>query len=121
MNKQKIICEMEITLKCIGGKYKVLILEFLLKQGTKRFSEIKNYIQGISQKTLTNQLRELESDGLIERKTYPEIPPKVEYKISNKGESLRNILDAMCDWGYQNFDPQKYEIIYPQCDNKNKK
>ncbi len=68
----------------------------------------------LSQRTLTNQLRELETDGLIKRTVYPEVPPHVEYSITKKGQSLENILDLMCDWGQQNMD-ERFELTNPQC------
>lgn len=115
MEKIKVTCEIEITLKMIGGKYKPIILYYLIEHGTKRFSEIHRYISTVSQRTLTNQLRELEEDGLIERKVYPEIPPKVEYSITEKGRTLENILLGMCEWGYQNLD-ERFELTNPQCE-----
>lgn len=97
---QKIVaCEIEYTLKVIGGKWKPLIVWFLLKEGVKRFSEIQKYIPNITHKTLTKQLRELEEDGLVIRKVYPVVPPKVEYRLSEKGKSLEEILSSMCHWG----------------------
>ncbi|MCR6515557.1 MAG: winged helix-turn-helix transcriptional regulator [Clostridium sp.] len=97
-------CEIEVTLQAIGGKWKPIILYLLIEDGVKRFSEIKSFIMHTSQKTLTNQLRELESDGLINRTVYPTVPPKVEYSITEKGKTLYPILEAMCDWGYKNSD-----------------
>ncbi|MEG0306989.1 MAG: helix-turn-helix domain-containing protein [Clostridium sp.] len=114
MNKTKVTCEIEITLMAIGGKWKPLILYYLIEEGTKRFGEIMIYINHISQKTLTNQLRELEKDGLISRKVYAVVPPKVEYTATEKGHSLLPILQLMCQWGEDN-DDEKYEIINPQC------
>lgn len=114
MKKITVICEIEITLKMIGGKYKPLILEYLINDQPKRFSEIQNYLHGISQRTLTNQLRELERDGLISRTVFPEIPPHVEYSITQKGQSLSPILDAMCEWGEKNID-DRFIIANPQC------
>ncbi|WP_010296275.1 winged helix-turn-helix transcriptional regulator [Clostridium senegalense] len=115
MNKIKVVCEMEITLNVIGGKWKPLILHLLIYEGTKRFGEIKNFIGNISHKTLTNQLRELEADGLITRTVYPTVPPKVEYSITEKGNSLSNILEEMCKWGEENLT-EKYELINPLCE-----
>lgn len=112
--KVKVICEMEVTLKMIGGKYKPLIIEYLIKEGTKRFNELMRYLSGISQRTLTTQLRELEQDGLIKRTVYAEIPPKVEYSITDKGKTLVPILDLMCEWGAKNMD-DRYELTNPQC------
>ncbi len=114
MEKVKVICEMEVTLKMIGGKYKPLILEYLIRDGTKRFNEILHYVSHISQRTLTTQLRELENDGLIFRKVYAEVPPKVEYSITDKGRSLEAILELMCEWGEKNME-DKFELLNPQC------
>ncbi len=90
------------TLSLISGKYKMTILYTLTEFGVVRYNELRRYIKGISYKTLSISLKELESDGLIIRKEYPQIPPKVEYSLSKRGESLMPILDAMCDWGYNN-------------------
>lgn len=114
MNKAKVTCEIEITLSVMGGKWKPLILYYLIENGTKRFGEIMSYLNHISQKTLTNQLRELEKDGLISRHIYAEVPPKVEYTITKKGLSLFPILELMCEWGEKNRG-DNYEIISPQC------
>lgn len=114
MKKSTVTCEMEITLHAIGGKWKPLILYFLIDEGTKRFGEIKAFINHTSHKTLTNQLKELEEDELIIRTAYPTIPPKVEYTITEKGKSLYPILEAMCEWGEKNIS-DRYEIINPQC------
>ena len=114
MKKSILTCEIEITLNAIGGKWKPLILYYLIEEGTKRFGEIQSFICTVSHKTLTNQLRELESDGLISRSVYPEVPPRVEYSITDKGMSLYPILEAMCEWGEKNLT-DKYELINPQC------
>lgn len=114
MEKIKVSCEIEVTLKMIGGVSKPLILYYLTEEGTKRFSEIMNYVTVVSQRTLTNQLRELEADGLISRKVYAEVPPKVEYSITEKGESLFPILELMCEWGSKNAD-ERFEIRNAQC------
>ncbi|WP_346663086.1 helix-turn-helix domain-containing protein [uncultured Merdimonas sp.] len=82
----------------IGDKWKVLILRDLLP-GTKRFSELKKSIGTVSQKVLTAQLRDMERNGLVNRKVYPEVPPRVEYSLTELGRSLKPILDAMWDWG----------------------
>lgn len=115
MSKIKVTCEIEITLLAMGGKWKPLILYYLTEGGTKRFGEIMNYLHSVSQKTLTNQLRELERDGLINRKVYAQVPPKVEYSITEKGLTLFPILELMCEWGEKNTT-DNYEIINPQCD-----
>lgn len=92
-------CEKELTLSIIGGKWKMLILWHLGKEGTKRFGELKALIPGITQRMLVNQLRELEDDLIVERKVYPVVPPKVEYSLTEQGESLMPILDSMYQWG----------------------
>ncbi|MEG0295242.1 MAG: helix-turn-helix domain-containing protein [Clostridium sp.] len=116
MTKIKVTCEMEVTLLAIGGKWKPLIIYYLIENGTKRFGEIMSFINTISQKTLTNQLRELEKDGLISRKVYAVVPPKVEYTITKKGESLLPLLELMCEWGEKNIN-DNYEITSPQCNS----
>ena len=97
---QKILpaCPVETTLSLIGDKWKILILRDLIS-GTKRFSELKRSIGGVSQKVLTAQLRAMEQDGLVSRKVYAEVPPKVEYSLTDLGKSLKPILDAMWQWG----------------------
>lgn len=114
MEKIQVVCEMEVTLKMIGGKYKPLILELLILEGTKRFNEILRHLTHVTQRTLTTQLRELEADGLITRKVYAEVPPKVEYTITEKGKTLLPILELMCEWGEKNID-DRFELLNPQC------
>ena len=92
-------CRKELTLALIGGKWKMLILWRLGKEGTKRFNELKESMSGVTQKILTSQLRDLEDDHLVHREVYPEVPPKVEYSLTEKGQSLIPILEAMYDWG----------------------
>lgn len=87
------------TMSLIQGKYKMFILYTLMDFGVVRFNEMKKYICGISYKTLSVTLKELESDGLVNRKEYPQIPPKVEYSLTERGKSLIPILDQMCEWG----------------------
>ena len=91
-------CPVEVTLSLIGNKWKVLILRELL-EGTKRFSELKRALSGVTQKMLTQQLRDMEESGLVIRTVYPVVPPKVEYSLSATGESLRPVLDALRVWG----------------------
>lgn len=114
MDKIKVSCEMEVTLKVIGGKYKPLILYILIDNGPKRFTELKREMPQISQKTLTNQLKELQKDQLVSRHVFPEVPPKVEYAISEKGKTLWPLLELMCDWGEGHLD-EKFELTNPQC------
>lgn len=91
-------CPVETTLTLIGDKWKVLILRDLMA-GTKRFGELKKSIGSVTQKVLTAQLRTMEESGLVHRKVYAEVPPRVEYTLSETGYSLKPILDAMWDWG----------------------
>ena len=90
------------TLSLINGKYKMTILYTLMEFGIVRFNEMKKYIGEISYKTLSSTLKELESDQLVHRKEYPQIPPKVEYSLTERGKTLIPILDSMCEWGDQN-------------------
>ena len=112
--KIQVGCEMEVTLKMIGGKCKPLILYILAEEGTLRFGELMTNIRTVSQKTLTNQLRELEADRLILRKAYAEVPPRVEYSLTEKGKSLFPILELMCQWGGENID-ERFEMTNPRC------
>ena len=91
-------CPVEVTLSLIGNRWKCLILRDLLS-GTKRFGELKKSVEGITQKVLTSNLREMEANDLLMRKVYAEVPPRVEYTLTETGMSLRPILDAMFLWG----------------------
>ena len=91
-------CPVETTLMLIGSKWKVLILRDLMP-GTKRFGELRRSIGSVSQKVLTAQLRDMEAYGLVDRRVYAEVPPRVEYSLTELGRSLRPILDAMWAWG----------------------
>lgn len=91
-------CPVETTLTLIGDKWKVLILRDLMT-GTKRFGELKKCVGNVSQKVLTVQLRAMEANGLVHREVYAEVPPRVEYSLSDLGRSLKPILDAMWSWG----------------------
>ena len=91
-------CPVETTLMLIGNKWKVLILRDLM-EGTRRFGELKRSIGSVSQKVLTQQLRAMEADGLVHREVYAEVPPRVEYSLTDLGLSLKPILDAMREWG----------------------
>ncbi len=91
-------CPVETTLSLIGDKWKVLILRELI-DGTKRFGELQKGIGQVSQKVLTNQLRAMEANGLITRKAYAEVPPRVEYSLTELGYSLKPILEVMGEWG----------------------
>lgn len=98
-------CEKELTLAVIGGKWKMLILWHLGKEGMKRFNELKSLMPGITQRMLVNQLRELESDFIVHREVYAVVPPKVEYSLTDQGRTLMPILESMYDWGkkYKGF------------------
>jgi DNA-binding HxlR family transcriptional regulator len=96
-------CPIEHTVNLIGHKWKVLILRNLFNQGTQRFNELSKGISGISQKMLTQQLRQLEHDGIIQRTVYPEVPPRVEYDLTELGQSLKPILEAMNVWGMEHL------------------
>ena len=91
-------CPVKVTVDVIGSKWKPMIL-FFLKDGRKRFGELHREISRVAQKTLTQHLRELEQDGIVARKVYPSVPPKVEYSLTQYGETLRPILQLMCQWG----------------------
>lgn len=91
-------CPVETTLMLISDRWKVLIIRDLL-EGTKRFGELKKSVGSISQKVLTANLRSMEESGLLTRKVYPEVPPRVEYTLTDTGYSLKPILDAMVSWG----------------------
>lgn len=96
--KRPELCPVETTVRILGGRWKAAVLEQLF-QGTKRFSELKRGIAGISQRALAQQLRELQSTGIIDRTVYPDRPPRVVYAITPLGKSLRPLLEAMCHWG----------------------
>ncbi|PKH11344.1 MULTISPECIES: helix-turn-helix domain-containing protein [Planomicrobium] len=92
-------CRVEDALGILVGKWKPVILLYLLQEGTKRFSELKRNMPAITQKMLTKQLRELEDEDIIARVVYPQVPPKVEYSMTEYGRSLEPILEAMHEWG----------------------
>jgi DNA-binding HxlR family transcriptional regulator len=113
MKRKEQKCPAETTLDIIGGRWKVLIL-WQLFQGEKRFSELFRALQGITQKMLTQQLRELEKDGIVHRQVYAQIPPKVEYSLTPLGNSLRPVVDAMCEWGLKHRGDMGMQEAY-QC------
>jgi DNA-binding HxlR family transcriptional regulator len=100
MNKRTMKCPAEFTLAVIGGRWKVLIL-YQLFQRVQRFSELLRALKGITQKMLTQQLREMERHGIVQRTVYPQVPPKVEYRLTPLGETLKPVVNAMCKWGIQ--------------------
>ena len=91
-------CPVATTVELIGSKWKLLILKYLLNR-TMRYNELKREIDGISQKVLTSTLKSMVEDGIVIRTSYPEVPPRVEYSLSEIGESMRPVIDVMADWG----------------------
>lgn len=96
-------CPITVTVDIIGGKWKPIIIWLLLKEKTLRFGEITNRIPGMALKVLSRSLKELEADGILIRTAYPEVPPRVEYSLSPKGESLRQIIDLLSVWSKENL------------------
>ncbi|MFC2946943.1 winged helix-turn-helix transcriptional regulator [Virgibacillus sediminis] len=99
----KFNCEKELTLSIISGKWKITMIYHLGKSGTMRFSELKKLFPKITHKVLTAQLRELEEDGIVRRRAFPEVPPRVEYSLTELGSSLMPIIDSMYFWGKENM------------------
>ncbi len=99
-------CPVELTINLIGGKYKAVILWHLINK-TLRFGELKRLVTSATPKMLTQQLRELEEDGLITRYVYPVVPPKVEYSLTEFGKSIIPVLDSMCNWGSNYLEENK--------------
>lgn len=106
MKQELPACPVEITMGLIGDKWKILIIRDLLT-GTKRFGELKKSLGSITQKVLTNNLRQMEQSGLLNRTVYAEVPPKVEYSLTKTGWSLKPILDSMVNWGNEYREKQK--------------
>jgi DNA-binding HxlR family transcriptional regulator len=104
--KKDVSCPAETTLGIIGGRWKLLILRELLC-GVSRFGELRRRLNGISDKMLAQHLRELEHDGVIERKVYAEIPPKVEYSLTASGKSLKPVIDGLHEWGLGHLSSEK--------------
>ena len=106
MKQELPACPVEITMGLIGDKWKILIIRDLLT-GTKRFGELRKSLNGISQKVLTNNLRDMEKSGLVHREVFAEVPPRVEYSITDTGWSLNPVLDSMVKWGNSYRELQK--------------
>ncbi len=102
-------CPVEAALNIIGGKWKAVIL-FQLSQGTKRFNELRRALPNVTQRMLTNQLRELERDGMVARKVYAQVPPKVEYSLTELGRSLEPVLFKLWDWGEDHIIPRLEDV-----------
>jgi DNA-binding HxlR family transcriptional regulator len=92
-------CPVEVTLAVIGGKWKAVLIFHMARGGPHRFAELRRKTTGISDRVLTRQLRELETDGIVSREVFAEVPPRVEYSLTQYGESLRPVTEAMCEWG----------------------
>ncbi|MFC4100722.1 winged helix-turn-helix transcriptional regulator [Paenibacillus xanthanilyticus] len=95
------------TLSVIGGKWKMVIIYLLAENEPVRFNDLKRQIGAITYKTLSSQLKELEQDGMVERKEYPQVPPKVEYRLTDKARTLLPMLEGLCEWGAQHQSPPK--------------
>ncbi len=102
-------CPVELSLQVVGGKWKPVILWQLGTNGTKRFSELKRIMPNITQKMLTQQLRELEADSLVHREVYAQVPPKVEYSLTEFGRTLMPVLENLCKWG-EAFEKRLQEL-----------
>ncbi|MNQ18436.1 HTH-type transcriptional activator HxlR [compost metagenome] len=107
-------CAIELALATISGKWKLRIYDVLSKGETVRYCLINNKLEGISEKTLTAQLREMEHDGIITRVVYPEVPPRVEYQLTALGLSLQNVFDALTSWGVAYIEDKKDERNEPK-------
>ena len=92
------------TLSLISGKYKMIILYCLMEYGPVRFNQLQRYLRRVSDRTLSQNLKELEADGLIHREMFPQIPPRVEYSLTDRGRSLMTVLDQLCIWGEEHRD-----------------
>lgn len=103
------------TLSMLSGKWKMVILYLLSEDQPIRFNELRRQVGSITYKMLSDQLKELEADGIVIRKEYPQIPPKVEYRLSARGESLMPVLDAMCNWGLENQPANEKNRATPKC------
>lgn len=104
LGERRFGCPVELTMSAIGGKWKLLIL-WNLTGGVLRYGELRRVLPGVTHKMLTQQLRELEADGLVEREVFPVVPPHVEYRLSSSGRALVPVLDSMRDWGLGHLDP----------------
>ena len=112
-------CKVATTIDMIIGKWKIAILLNLNHYGTMRFSELQNAMPGVNQKVLTSHLRELEQEGIIERVVYPQIPPKVEYSITEYGKSLQTILEMMHQWGVEHIQSKTQMLFNDGTQNQN--
>lgn len=102
-------CEKELTLSVISGKWKIVIIWYLGKEGSHRFSELQRLLPKVTQKMLSSQLKELMDDGIIKREAYPEVPPRVEYSLTELGKTLMPIIELMYDWGKKRIEDLKLQ------------
>jgi DNA-binding HxlR family transcriptional regulator len=98
-------CPVEATLAVIGGKWKAVLIFHMMTDGAQRFAELRRKTRGISERILSRQLRELQYDGIVHREVFAEVPPRVEYSLTEYGESLRPVTEAMCQWGKRHMAP----------------
>jgi DNA-binding HxlR family transcriptional regulator len=105
LKKKMFSCGLEASLSVIGGKWKILII-WQLKNRPRRFGELRRFVTGVTEKMLIPGLKELEKDGLVSRRDFREIPPKVEYSLTERGVELANVLGPLCEWGKENFGDQ---------------
>lgn len=114
-------CRVATTMDMIIGKWKIAIMLNLIHYGTMRFSELQHVMPGVTQKVLTSHLRDLEHEGIVERVVYPQVPPKVEYSMTEYGKSLQTILEMMHEWGEAHLQ-RKAQMLFSQgTDNQNDK
>ena len=113
MKKKMFSCGLEASLSVIGGKWKILII-WQLANRPRRFGELRRFVTGVTEKMLIQGLKELEKDGLVSRRDFREIPPKVEYSLTERGVELANVLRPLCEWGKENFSEQ---IAPPQLES----
>ncbi len=99
INEKPFHCPVEATFSLISGKYKMIIMYHLMDEGVLRYSQLQKYIPQATAKMLSQQLRELEADGLVHREVYPVVPPKTEYSLTEKGMSMKEIITSVCEWG----------------------
>ncbi|MEM9761168.1 MAG: helix-turn-helix domain-containing protein [Pseudomonadota bacterium] len=104
---KRFTCPVEATLDVIGGKWKSIILYYLFEEGVHRFVELRRKIPGISERMLTQQLRELAKDDIVRRQAYAEVPPRVEYSLTEYGLTLASVSEALCDWGEAHIERLK--------------
>ncbi|EKN71738.1 HxlR family transcriptional regulator [Neobacillus bataviensis LMG 21833] len=114
-------CRVATTMEMIIGKWKIAIMLNLVHYGTMRFSELQHVMPGVTQKVLTSHLRDLEQEGIVERVVYPQVPPKVEYSMTEYGKSLQTILEMMHDWGEAHIQRKTQMLFSKGTDNQKDK